>query len=81
MVIAYVLINCQLGTEVQIINELTKIPEIKEVTGTYGVYDIFCKIDEPSQKTVEDIIVNNIRKIPHITHTNTIHVIPEQGGK
>ncbi len=81
MVIAYVLINCQLGTEVQINNELTKIPEIKEVKGLYGVYDIFCKIDEPSQKTVEDIIGNNIRKIPHITHTNTIHVIPEQGRK
>ncbi len=81
MVIAYVLINCQLGTEVQIIKELTKIPEIKEVRGLYGVYDIFCKIDAPSQKTVEDIIGNNIRKIPHITHTNTIHVIPEQGGK
>ena len=44
MEVAYVLIQCGLGSEVEIIQELSKIQEITEVRGTYGIYDIFCKI-------------------------------------
>jgi len=38
---AYVLIQCDLGAEVDIIAELMKVSEIIEVRGTYGIYDIF----------------------------------------
>ena len=33
---AYVLINCDLGYEDEIINELNKLPGIVEATGVYG---------------------------------------------
>jgi len=41
--VAYVLIQCDLGAEVEIIKELSKIEQIKEVRGTYGIYDVFCR--------------------------------------
>ena len=41
---AYVLINCDLGSEEEIIKELKKLPDILEVNGVYGVYDIILKI-------------------------------------
>jgi DNA-binding Lrp family transcriptional regulator len=41
---AYVLINCDLGSEEEIIKELKKLPEAVEVSGVYGVYDIIGKI-------------------------------------
>jgi len=77
----YVLIQCDLGAEISIIDEIMKIPEIKEVRGTYGIYDIFCKIEAESKDTVDDIITNKIRKIPKIRATITLHFIPSQGGK
>ena len=53
---AYVLIQCDLGAEVDIINELMKVSEIIEVRGTYGIYDIFCKIQGDSNDVLDDEI-------------------------
>lgn len=77
----YVLIQCDLGKETEIIEELMKIPEIKEVRGTYGIYDIFCKIQSDSKEAVDDVITNKIRKISRIRSTITLHWIPSQGGR
>ena len=81
MEIAYVLIQCDLGAEVQIINEIMKIPEIKEVRGTYGIYDVFCKVQSDTKEELDQIITNKIRKIQEIRSTITLHYIPSQGGK
>ena len=81
MEIAYVLIQCDLGAEVQIINEIMKIPEIKEVRGTYGIYDVFCKVQSDTKEELDQIITNKIRKIQKIRSTITLHYIPSQGGK
>lgn len=81
MVFAYVLINCKLGFENQIINELVKIPGVKEVRGTFGDYDIFAKLEAGSEKELEDIITKKIRKIPNIFSTNSLSAIPSQGGR
>jgi DNA-binding Lrp family transcriptional regulator len=45
---AYVLINCDLGSEEEIIKEIKKLPEAVEVSGVYGVYDIISKIRSDS---------------------------------
>lgn len=81
MEVAYVLVQCDLGAEVQIINEIMKIPEIKEVRGTYGIYDVFCKVQSDSKEELDQIITNKIRKIQKIRSTITLHYIPSQGGK
>ena len=77
----YILINCDLGSEVDIINELMKIPEIKEVRGTYGVYDIFVKLLGDSSATLENIITHKIRRISKIRSTVTLTPILTQGGR
>ncbi len=81
MEVAYVLIQCDLGSEVEIIQELSKVQEITEVRGTYGVYDIFCKIEADSKDVLDDIITNKIRKVSKIRSTITLHWIPSQGGR
>jgi len=77
----YILINCDLGSEVDIISELMKIPEVKEVRGTYGVYDIFLKLQGDSSSTLENIITHKIRRIPKIRSTVTLTPILAQGGR
>jgi len=77
----YILIQCDLGAEKQIIEELTKLQEVKEVRGTYGAYDIFIKLEAESKEKLEQILTNNIRTIPKIYATNTLTPILSQGGR
>jgi len=81
MPFTYVLINCQSGFENSIIRKLIKIPEVKEVQGIFGEYDIFVKMESDSQEKLQDVLTTQIRKISNITSTNFISPIPSQGGK
>ena len=45
MATAYVLINCELGSEESIIQELKNLDNVIEVHGTFGAYDILAKIE------------------------------------
>jgi DNA-binding Lrp family transcriptional regulator len=81
MEIAYLLIQCDMGAELDIIDKLMKIPEVKEVRGTYGVYDIFAKLESDSKEKLDEILTNNVRKIPKIRSTNTLSPILSQGGR
>ena len=81
MEMAYLLIQCDMGAETDIIQQLEKIPEVKEVRGTYGVYDIFAKLESESREKLDEILTNNIRKIPKIRSTNTLSPIVSQGGR
>ena len=78
---AYILVNCTLGSEGNIISEIAKLPDIKEVRGTYGVHDIFVKVKSDNTETMNHAITSKIRKIQGITSTVTLVVIEEQGGK
>lgn len=78
---AYILVNCTLGSEEKIINEIAKLPDVKEVRGTYGVHDIFVKVKSDNTETMNHTITNKIRKVSGITSTVTLVVIEEQGGK
>jgi len=75
------LIQCDLGSETEIIKKLTEISEVKEVRGTYGVYDIFAKLESDSRQRLDEILTNNIRKISRIRSTNTLTPILSQGGR
>ncbi len=78
MAIAYVLINCDLGYEEQIIEELKHISDVKEVHGTYGVYDIFAKVESDQITTLRETITGKIRKIVRIRSTLTLMAIEDQ---
>ncbi|TLX67299.1 MAG: Lrp/AsnC family transcriptional regulator [Thaumarchaeota archaeon] len=69
---AYIMINCELGSEDFVIEQLKSIPGIKEVQGVFGNYDILVKIQTQSIESLRDIIIFQIRKIPEIYCTTTI---------
>jgi DNA-binding Lrp family transcriptional regulator len=50
------------------------------VKGTFGLYDIFVKIEASSGKELQKIITKKIRHLKHVISTTTLSVIPEQGG-
>lgn len=57
---AFVLINCALGQEDEILNKLKRIEEIKEVSKTYGVYDIVARVQSHSENDLTEIISTKI---------------------
>ncbi len=77
---AYVLINCELGHEDEIINELKNLPGVIEVEGSYGVYDMVVKIKADTMDNLKETITWNLRKIEKIKSTLTLIVIEGQGG-
>ena len=66
---AYVLVNCDFGSEVDVIEELKHIDSVKEVNGTFGAYDIIAKIENPEKDKLRDVITWNIRKLEHVRST------------
>lgn len=81
MEIAFVLVKCMVGHEMDVMRELLKIDGVKETHGTYGMYDVFVKVVGQNHKAVSDIVTKQIRKIPNVISTTTLSTIPEQGGK
>ena len=79
MPIAYILLNSELGTDTNVIDQLKKIFEEEriqsfEIQGVYGVYDIVVKISSEDEK-LRNIITNKIRRIAQVQSTLTMMVI------
>ncbi len=78
MATSYVLINCDLGSEEQIIEELKHLSDVKEVHGTFGAYDILAKVESANVKTLRETLMWKIRKIDKVRSTLTLMGIEGQ---
>ena len=72
MIKAYVLINCDLGSEKNVISSLKSIDSVTEVHGTLGLYDIVVKIQSESDEKIQKTVTDTIRKMPKIHSTITL---------
>ena len=79
MVKAYVLANCETGSEKHVIDELKIIPGVKEAHGIIGAFDIMTEIESSSREELHKAIVWKIRKIQMIKSTLTLIGIENQG--
>jgi DNA-binding Lrp family transcriptional regulator len=71
MVKAYVIMNCVLGFESEVITSLRKINDVREAHGTLGLYDVIVQLESDSDTHLEETITM-IRKIPKINSTITL---------
>ena len=69
------------GSEEEILRELKKLPEIIEVSGVYGVYDIILKIKSDTMDKLRETITWHVRRIDKVRSTLTMIVIEGQGTK
>ncbi|MCY4489893.1 MAG: Lrp/AsnC ligand binding domain-containing protein [Thaumarchaeota archaeon] len=76
---AYILLNCDSGTEISLISELKDIPEVSEINGVWGKYDIFLKVSSSEPEGI-DRVVATIRAKRGIKQSYTMHVLYGQGG-
>ena len=80
---SYVLINSNLGTDVQIIKEVKELlasqSDVKlEIQGVYGVYDIIVKLSSDNGEKLRSIVTDDIRKIENVQSTLPMLVIEQQ---
>ena len=69
---AYVLMNCDLGSEKEVIASLKNIDGIKDAHGTLGLYDIVAKIESDTEEKIREIATITIRNMPKIRSTMTL---------
>ena len=79
MSIAYILVQCLIGREMEVLRSLLEINFVKEGKGTFGYYDILVKIEAPSEKQIENVVTKKIRRVKNVITTTTLSVIKEQG--
>ena len=76
---AYVLINCDLGSEDKIISDLRKLEHIKDAVGTFGAYDMVAKIEAETSEQLREAVTWKIRKMDKIRSTLTLMEVVGQG--
>ena len=71
----FVLLNCDLGAEEFIVEELEKIPQISQAYVTFGAYDVVAEINTDSQEDFDETVSLKIRRLTRIVSTMTLNVI------
>ena len=82
--IAFVLVKVEPGHEKQVMDELLKLNDVKEVHIVPGEWDLLAIIETereavvPSDQKVYNVVMEGVEKIKHIQDTNTM---VSQGSK
>jgi len=70
----FILLNCDLGAEEYIVDELKQMQKVKNAYQTFGAYDIIAEIQTEDQEEFEKAIAI-IRKLSRVVSTMTLNVI------
>lgn len=73
---AFVLLNCDIGAERAIINQMNTISGVSEAVRVSGVYDIVAKVSDESKEKIS-LLVKKIRAIATIRSSLTMIVASE----
>jgi len=72
---AYVLINADMGNEVNIIESVRGLKHVSQSFTLYGVYDLIVEIEANDIESINECITEKIRTIKSVRSTNTLVVI------
>jgi DNA-binding Lrp family transcriptional regulator len=77
MPMAFVMINTELGSEKEVLDEIRKIKQVKESCIVYGIHDIAVKIGADTIEKIDEI-VTRIRNLKKIQDTVTLFLIEDE---
>ncbi|MFQ5781850.1 MAG: Lrp/AsnC ligand binding domain-containing protein [Nitrosopumilus sp.] len=70
----FILLNCDLGAEEYIVDELKQMQDVSNAYLTFGAYDVIAEIQTKNQEGFEKAIAT-IRKLSRVVSTMTLNVI------
>jgi len=71
----FVLLNCDLGAEEFIVEELKKISQVSQAYVTFGAYDVIAEVNTDSQEDFDETVSFKIRRLTRVVSTMTLNVI------
>lgn len=74
---ALVLITVDSGTDTEVVRELKKVPNIKEIYEVYGAYDIIIMVEGDSNAKIKETVFNKIRQLEHVKSTLTMMIVED----
>ena len=77
MLSAFIFLNCDIGTEPDIVREISDMPGVSEAVQVSGVYDIVAKLSGESREDITKL-VKKIRAIANIRSSLTMIVSEEE---
>ncbi len=69
---AYIMLNCELGAEAEIIEKLKELEEVVDVFETIGTHDMLVKLQADNFEKIREIVSRNIQKLPKVRSTSTL---------
>ena len=69
---AYVMLNCELGAEAEIIEKLKELDNVSDVFETIGTHDMLVKLQAENFEKIREIVSWNIQKLPKVRSTGTL---------
>jgi len=75
MHIGFVLLNCDLGSEEYILEELNNINGVNHAYITFGAYDVIAEIHAEGQLEFDEIVSMKIRRLARVVSTMTLNVV------
>ena len=72
---AFVLVNAEIGSEDDVLEELKSTRGVVGAWIVYGVYDIVAKIEADTMEKLKEVITTNIRGLENVRSTLTMIVV------
>jgi len=71
---AFIIINCDLGSEEAVLKEIVQLDGVKEVKRVSGIYELVVEVESDSAEALKELIKGKIRSIPRVRSTVSLLV-------
>lgn len=71
----FLLINCDVGKEQQVVSHLQSLEGVKEVQATNGVYDVIVKLESETERELQNTINSKIVKMKPVRSVMILQTI------
>jgi DNA-binding Lrp family transcriptional regulator len=69
---AFVLINTELGTEMNVLKDVRKLNGVEQAYAVYGTYDIIVRVKADTMDRLKETVSSHIRKVDNVRATLTL---------
>ncbi|MCC6012779.1 MAG: Lrp/AsnC ligand binding domain-containing protein [Candidatus Verstraetearchaeota archaeon] len=77
MPMAFILINVEAGADKEVLENIRKIPEVKQAYMVYGVYDIVAILEAETLEKLRECVTRKIRQMDKVRSTMTMIVMEQ----
>jgi len=78
MPMAFLLMNSEIGSEIEVLEAVKKMDGVEEAYMVYGVYDVVAKVKADTMDKLKEIVTWHVRRLDKVRSTLTMIVTEEK---